>query len=186
MTRADDELTFPVAGLIGDVPGATRHFSIGPVDVEAGSGLELSRPVEGELDLARTNRGLLVRAELRTALAETCSRCLRPVETPLEIRIDEEALPSVELSSGQAVDVSAEPEVARLTGDHELRLLPLVVDAIVMGEPIAPLCRPDCPGLCPTCGLDLTEPGHEPHELELDPRLEALRSFRVDESGETD
>jgi uncharacterized protein len=186
VSRADDELTFPVAGLIGDVAGATRRFSIGPVDVDAGPGIELSRPVEGRLDLAHTNRGLLVRAQLRTALAETCSRCLRPVETPLEIAIDEEALPSVELASGQPLDVTTEPEVTRLTGDHELRLLPLVLDAIVMAEPIAPLCRPDCPGLCPICGLDLSEPGHEPHEVELDPRLEALRSFRVDESAETD
>jgi uncharacterized protein len=186
VSRADDELTFPVAGLIGDVAGATRRFSIGPVDVDAGPGIELSRPVEGRLDLAHTNRGLLVRAQLRTALAETCSGCLRPVETPLEIAIDEEALPSVELASGQPLDVTTEPEVTRLTGDHELRLLPLVLDAIVMAEPIAPLCRPDCPGLCPICGLDLSEPGHEPHEVELDPRLEALRSFRVDESAETD
>jgi len=186
VTRADDDLTFPVAGLLAEAPGATRHWAVGPTIVDPGPGIELARPVEGDLDLARTNRGLLVRATVRTALAEACSRCLRPTETPLELAIDEEALPLVDLTSGQALDVTDEPDVARLTGDHELRLLPLVVDAIIMAEPIAPLCRPDCPGICPTCGRDLSEPGHEPHEAEIDPRLEVLRAFRVDDSGETD
>lgn len=186
MTRADDELTFPVAGLLAEVPGTTRQWAVGPTVVDPGPGIELARPVEGDLDLARTNRGLLVRARIRTALAESCSRCLRPAETPLDLMIDEEALPSVDLSSGQAIDTADEPDVTRLTGDHQLRLLPLVVDAIVMAEPIAPLCRPDCPGLCPTCGRDLSEPGHEQHETEIDPRLAVLRSFRVDDSAETD
>lgn len=186
MTLADDELTYPTASLLAEAPGATRSWPIGPVDVDPGDDLPLAAPVSGRLDLARTNRGLLVRAAFGTALAESCSRCLRPISTPLDLSIDEEALPSVDLSSGQAIDTAEEPDVTRLTGDHQLRLLPLVVDAIVMAEPIAPLCRPDCPGLCPTCGRDLSEPGHEQHETEIDPRLAVLRSFRVDDSAETD
>ncbi len=186
MTRADEELTFPVAGLLAEPPGVTRHWAVGPTQVDPGADIQLAGPVRGRLDLARTNRGLLVRARVGTALAEACSRCLRPVETPLDLVIDEEALPSVELTSGAAVDTAAEPDVTRLTGDHELRLLPLILDAIVMAEPIAPLCRPDCPGLCPVCGQDLAEADHAPHATEIDPRLEVLRSFRVDESAETD
>jgi uncharacterized protein len=186
VTRVEDELTFPVAGLLAEPSGATRHWDVGPTEVAPGAGIRLAVPVQGRLDLARTNRGLLVRARIGTALAEACSRCLRPVETPLDLVIDEEALPSVELTTGGTVDTAAEPDVTRLTSDHELRLLPLIIDAIVMAEPIAPLCRPDCPGLCPACGQDLAEPGHEPHEADIDPRLEVLRSFRVDESAETD
>ena len=50
----------------------------------------------------------------------------------------------------------------------------LVRDEIVTQMPLAPLCRPDCAGLCPTCGerLDDLEPGHS-HEI-LDPRWAAL------------
>ena len=51
--------------------------------------------------------------------------------------------------------------------------------AISLAEPIAPLCRPDCPGLCETCGLDLTENlGHEHPNDEIDPRLAALAGIR--------
>ena len=46
-------------------------------------------------------------------------------------------------------------------------------DAIVLALPQAPLCRDDCPGLCPQCGVRLAdEPGHR-HEAR-DPRWAAL------------
>ena len=36
-------------------------------------------------------------------------------------------------------------------------LLPLARDAVLLNLPLAPVCRPDCAGLCPTCGADLNE-----------------------------
>lgn len=186
MTRLADELVYPVAGLLGDVAGATRDHHVGPVEVDAGEDLVLAVPVEGDLHLARTNRGLLARAHLSTALATSCSRCLRAIEVPLDLLIDEEALPSVELTTGDPLDITAEPDAVRLTDHHELDLEPLVREAIQLAEPIAPLCRPDCPGLCPECGGDLADPDHRPHEAAADPRLEVLRAFKVDAERETD
>jgi len=90
------------------------------------------------------------------------------------------------LTSGEPVDLSGEPDAIRLTDHHELDLEPLVREAIQLGEPIAPVCRPDCPGLCTECGADLSDPLHASHEVEIDPRLEALRGFKVDEERETD
>ena len=87
---------------------------------------------------------------------------------------------------GASVDTSDEPEALRLTDHHELDLEPLIRDAIQLAEPIAPVCRPDCPGLCEVCGADLSEPGHVAHEAPIDPRLEVLRAFAVDGSTETD
>jgi hypothetical protein len=57
-------------------------------------------------------------------------------------------------------------------------------EAIALAEPIAPLCEPDCPGLCPECGIRMT-PGHEHPDDDIDPRLEALRAFKVDAPDET-
>ena len=30
----------------------------------------------------------------------------------------------------------------------------MVREEVLLGVPDAPLCRPDCAGLCPTCGAD--------------------------------
>ena len=82
-------------------------------------------------------------------------------------------------ASSKPVNASAEPDVLRLNGHHELELEPVVRESIQLAEPIAPLCREDCPGLCAVCGEELTGAPHE-HEEDLDPRLEALRAFMVD------
>jgi len=79
-----------------------------------------------------------------------------------------------------------EPEVARLSDHHELDVGALVGEAISLAEPIAPLCESDCPGLCIECGERLG-PGHAAHETDdVDPRLAALRGFRVDADGESE
>jgi uncharacterized protein len=181
---ASKPLTYPLAGLLGQPPGTRQRLPIAEVTIPLGDGLRLTGPIEGVLTVARTNRGVLVDAPLRAAIAGTCSRCLIDIEIPLEIAITEEALPSVDIATGQPADRSAEPDAVRLTGHHELELEPLVREAISLAEPIAPLCRPDCPGLCIVCGERLG-PGHRAHpDDDIDPRLAALRGFRVDDEAE--
>jgi len=172
-------LTYPLAGLLAEPVGSDRRFDVAGATVQLPDDLRLAEPLEGTVRIARTNRGVIVEARLDTAIAGTCARCLRDAEVPITVEIAEEALPSVDLLSGRPVDRGPEPEVARLNRHHELELGSLVVEAISLAEPIAPLCEPACPGLCSTCGERLG-PGHQPHdEDEVDPRLAALRAFRA-------
>ena len=140
-----------------------------------------SEGLDGSLRLIRTNRGLVVRARLRTAIEQQCSRCLRDIEWPIQIEIDEEALPTLDFVTGAPVDTSDEPDALRLTEHHELALEDSVREAILLAEPIAPLCRRDCPGLCIVCGQELSSGPHDHPDEDLDPRLEALRGFGEDE-----
>jgi uncharacterized protein len=180
-----EALTYNVTGLLSDAVGASRTYAIAGVMLDLGPDLAQCDQVEGSIRMARTNRGILVTGRLSTALAETCSRCLREIEVPIAIAIEDEALPSIDLANGLPVDVSLEPDAVRLTDHHELELEPLVREAIQLGEPIAPLCRPDCPGLCIVCGGELSEGIHDHDGGEIDPRLEALGRFRVDGDAET-
>jgi uncharacterized protein len=181
-----DPLTFAVSGLMADLPGTIRDYAIEGVSVDPGEGIVLAEPVGGSVRLSRTNRGLVVAAKLSTTMAGECARCLRPVLTPIRLRIDEEVLPSIDLASGAPVPLEedGDPEGARLTDHHELELRPLVAEAICLQEPIAPLCEADCPGLCPECGQRL-EAGHGHGDGPIDPRLEALRGFRFDAGDES-
>jgi uncharacterized protein len=120
-----------------------------------------------------------VQGHLETDLAEGCSRCLRPAQAHVAIDLEEEALPSVDLESGAPLDLSSEPDGLRVSAHHELDLEPAISDAISLAEPIAPLCRPDCPGLCEVCGIDLADaPGHAHPAEDVDPRLAGLAGLR--------
>ena len=182
--RADSPLVWNVAGLLGEGVGAMRDYVFEDVPLDPGEGLRLASPVSGRIHLARTNRGLLVDGDIHTSLATECSRCLREMTVPLDLEIQEEALPSIDLQSGAPVGIAQEDEeagVLRLTDHHELDLEGAIREAIQLNEPIAPLDREDCPGLCVVCGLPLDEGAHDHPDDDVDPRLEALKAFRPSE-----
>ena len=181
-------LSYNVAGLLRSAPGTARTYPVDAAEVELAPDLRLAGPIEGQVRLSRTGRSILATAELDATLEESCSRCLRPVLAPIHVTVQEEALPSVDLDSGERLAPSDEPDVLRLDEHHELDLEQPVAEAISLAEPIAVLCRADCAGLCVVCGVDLNEdPAHGHADDEIDPRLAALAAFRpADASDQAD
>jgi len=177
-------LAYNVAGLLGSSPGDDRRYTVADATVELPDDLHLAEPISGEVHLRRTDRSILADAVLHTVLAANCSRCLRPLTTPLELTVSEEALPTIDFASGLALDTAEEPDAFRIDAHHVLDLDGPVRDAISMAEPIAPLCRPDCPGLCPECGADIADdPGHSHPDALLDPRLAPLAGWQPPSAG---
>jgi Predicted metal-binding, possibly nucleic acid-binding protein len=179
-------LRYPLSGLLAEPAGTERRYEIHGATIGLPDDLRLTEPIDGRLKVTRTNRGVIIDADLTTAIAATCSRCLRDTESPMRIEIHEEVLPAIDIASGRALDRDSEPEVARLTDHHELDFGVLAGEAISLNEPIAPLCEPDCPGLCITCGERLGPTHVEHDDVDVDPRLAALQAFRVDGEGESE
>jgi uncharacterized protein len=180
---SDGPLAWNVAGLLTDEPGADRILDVDDVTIDLGDDLTLAGPIGGRVRLLRTNRGILATADLHTALQLECSRCLREIVYPVDVRLAEEYLPALDLATGRPLPTDDEPDVARLSDHHELDLETPVREAIQLAEPIAPLDRPDCPGLCIVCGVPLDEGVHDHPVDDIDPRLEALRAFRADDDS---
>lgn len=182
-TVPGDALVINVAGLLGEAPGSHRDVALDVAELELGDDLVQAAPVAVVTRVARTNRGLIVTGRVRTALADSCGRCLAPLRIPLDAPIEEEVLPLVDLQSGLRLDTTAEPDVFRLTDHHELDLEPLAREAIQLAAPIAPVCRPDCRGLCPECGGDLNSRPHDHGNAPGDPRLAKLLELQIDEES---
>jgi uncharacterized protein len=106
-------------------------------------------------------------------------RCLDEFDEPVEIELTEEFLPSVDPSTGAALASDPqEAEVARIDAHHEMDLGALLADELALAEPMQPLCRPDCPGLCAVCGKRLEEGDHDHGPADVDPRLAQLADWR--------
>ena len=166
-------LTVNVAALLRSTPGTTRRYPVADLHLDMGGDLLQAEPIAGVVRLTRTNRGILVDGTLKTALEESCGRCLAPVVTPVEVQLREEALPTIDIETGQPVDVNEEPDALRIDDRHVLDLGQPVRDAISLAEPMTVLCRATCAGLCAVCGRDLNLEPHR-HEREPDPRLAPL------------
>lgn len=100
-----------------------------------------------------------------------CSRCLarftQKIEKEEEITLREEH--EVRLED----DDFTYPDEA-----EEVALEPYLQSLILSELGPKPLCRPDCRGLCPSCGVNLNEEEHHPDcpalHPEVDPRLAQL------------
>jgi uncharacterized protein len=172
-------LSYNVATLLREPPGAERRYAIDDVRMDIADDLQLAQPINGEVRLSRTGRSILARASLTTAIEGYCSRCLNAVVAPINVQIEEEALPSIDIDSGLPLDRDAEPDALRLDDHHELDLEVPIREAISLAEPITLLCRDECRGLCATCGVDLNAVTDHSHtEDAIDPRLAALAELR--------
>jgi uncharacterized protein len=159
-----------VRDLVGQ-PGARRTIEI----AEAVEGLrtELAfvpegRPVSARLHMESVVEGVLASGALSGPMVVRCARCLASSERPFQVE-------ARELFSPGAGPTEDEYPLT----DGFVDLEPMIRDTVLLAMPMAPLCRPDCLGLCPRCGGDrnLDECACEP---EVDPRWAGLSAIRVD------
>ena len=159
-------------------PGTVREFYRtvpAPVDL----GVELIGVPEGadlvlDLTMASVTEGVYVSGRVSGPLRGECARCLREIEDTISVDLGE--LYAYENSTTD--ETTEEDEIGRVRGDL-IDLEPALRDAVVLELPSNPVCRPDCRGLCPECGLPWDElPAGHGHE-QIDPRWAELSTLRL-------
>ncbi len=173
---------------LGRRPGAMREYRRG-VRAPAGLGSDFIGVPEGAplavaVRLESVTEGVLVTGTIAGGpgtLRGECARCLDPIAG--EVAVD--AMELFAYPDSITDETTSADEIHRIEMDH-LDLEPVVRDAIVLGLPWTPLCRPDCSGLCPDCGERLADlPAAHRHDV-IDPRWAALAAFGQPESSDGD
>jgi uncharacterized protein len=145
---------------------APQDLGLEMIGVPRGADLEL------DLRLESVSEGVLVSGTVTAPVAGECGRCLRPIRDTLTVPIQE--LYAYEHSTTD--ETTEEDEVGRLQGDL-FDLEPALRDGVVLALPTNPLCRNDCPGLCPECGVHWDElPADHSHQ-QVDSRWAALNNL---------
>ncbi len=127
--------------------------------------------VPARLDVSRTTgEGYALRLRFSAQLSGPCMRCLEP------------ATPSFEVDAREVSQPGEGDELESPYVDHGvLDLHAWARDALALALPTQILCRPECAGLCPVCGVDLNTAGPDhAHEREPDPRWAKLSEVRFD------
>ena len=159
-----------------------RAFDLRPGDVRH-AGLDLPQPpleLGGQtyavepaaphafIELQGVRGGIYLKLRFEADVRGPCYRCLEDAAVHVAVDAAEYHEPAGddELSSDYV-------EADELDAERWAR------DALVFALPAKILCRPDCVGLCPRCGIRL-EQGveHRCGEDEADPRWEKLRSWQ--------
>ena len=115
---------------------------------------------------------VLARIRLQSFMAQECRRCLEPVR----VRVDEELallfVPPDESAGADEESVRLLPD-----GPGDLDLADAIREELILSLSTLALCRPDCKGLCPRCGINLNEDRCECSHEESDPRWDTLRAL---------
>jgi uncharacterized protein len=161
-------LKLQVGFLLSESVGQSRETEFDVPNLRISDDLMLDN-LRGVLRLSRTSRGILVQGTLHAAFKGECGRCLDKTFIELDVPVEELFVypprPEAEFS---------------LSDDGILDLAPLLREEIILDTPIGVLCRPDCAGLCPTCGKNLNEGPCDCDRDEVDPRLAALKGLKDD------
>jgi uncharacterized protein len=155
-------------------PGARRdERRVGPLGLLTVAGSQL--PEEADVEVAVTLEvavgGIAVSGLVEGPWRGECRRCLQPIVGTVAAEVRELYRPA-----GHEEDA----EETYLLGIDHLDLRPLARDAILLELPLAPLCRPDCAGLCPTCGVDRNQASCQCNSDRSDLRWAALDILRPD------
>ncbi len=175
-------ISFNVAGLLHEPPGAVRDVRLRDRYVTLGPDVELAGPLDGDLRLQRTNRGILARGTVRAPLRRTCARCTDAYVEEVRAEIDEEFLPTIDPETGARLPIEVADGQSSLEIDehHEIDLGAVMHDELALTEPMHPLCRPDCAGLCVECGERMDTGAHAHATDDIDPRLAGLAALLKD------
>ena len=125
--------------------------------LQAEADVTLAAPLAGQISMLRTNLGVLVEGVLAGSVTVECTRCLRPVTIPVTVALEEEFKPTVDVLRGAYVPVDEEDAALLIDEHHVLDISEVLRQAVLLEVPMQVLCRPDCAGLCQTCGQDLNE-----------------------------
>ncbi|HET9201132.1 MAG TPA: DUF177 domain-containing protein [Dehalococcoidia bacterium] len=166
-------MEFNVVGLLKEGIGETREY-----EIEQGEVLlrdEGTRaPVSGHVKLTRTNDGILAETDLTLEVEEECARCTSSFKTSMPVRIEEIYYPTIDIDSGRRLPAQDDPEAFLIDEHHILDLSEPIRQYRWIAEDLAPLCRPECKGLCAVCGVDLNQESQHKHEAPVDARWSAL------------
>lgn len=145
------------------------HFSTKPS--ELGLGESFTEDVTVDVTVDKTSRELMLKVEMSTMGTFVCDRCIDEFDRRVQARY-------------QIVYLYAQSEMYRYPGE-EVQILSAgtpfiditedVRQYMLLAVPLKLLCRENCSGLCPRCGVNRNDQTCTCDAEEMDPRWQVLK-----------
>ncbi len=136
----------------------------------------LDNGIDYNLELTNTGEGILLRGSAQANMTTECARCLE--DARYEITGDVESY--YVLDSHRLADDESDDEFTILEADGKADLAIPIVAAIIFELPQIVLCKEDCAGLCPKCGINLNEESCDcANAIDPDNPFSALKGLKI-------
>jgi len=120
------------------------------VQTYGGRSLVFAAPLSVNCQLVFDGKGFTVSGDAETVLRSVCARCAEAFDEPLSFTFEERFVKSAELFADE------DEECYTFEGDR-ITLDTALMDNLFLQLPLISVCREDCKGLCPVCGVNRNE-----------------------------
>ncbi|WP_164019392.1 YceD family protein [Pyxidicoccus trucidator] len=162
------------------------------------TGFRATAPSTLKASLKKVSGGVLLEGQFTANVTSQCKRCLTDVELKVPVAFtlnlvpkslvrgddylkdDESVMEKKERSQGE-VGGSFELEDAdqEVFDGKVINLDPIVREQLLLALPMGTVCREDCKGLCPQCGINRNEAKCTCETKPVDPRMAPLKNIKL-------
>lgn len=169
---------------IKDQHGASVQESLQEVlDIELPGSAKLIGPVSISAEVTHAGETFHVQGKVSGSFQAECDRCLSSFKSPFQNEFQGDFMRVHSGRHSVRTDFEAERDLPDPEADlfqfqgDVINLTGLVNEAILLAIPMKYLCRTDCKGLCPSCGIPKGTKSCGCKVEEINPKFEALRKL---------
>jgi uncharacterized protein len=157
----------------GDFAHVYQPDELNPVDER----ITLIEPVtvNGKVRLSRNE--VFVNGHVDTRAQVECDRCLQQVQLPVNVDFELEYITGSDYESSEVVELGEEALSVSVFDGRTIDVDEIVKEQILLAVPTRMLCREDCKGICPECGIDRNTGECNCVTDNIDPRWAALKNL---------
>ena len=161
-------------GSKGDFAHVYQPEDLNPVDERVN--LIAPAAVNGKVRLSGNE--VFVNGHIDTRAQVECDRCLKPVELPVNVDFTLEYISGSEYEASQTAALTEEEMSVSVFDGGAIDVDEIVKEQVLLAVPTRMLCREDCKGICPDCGIDRNTGECDCITNEIDPRWAALKKLK--------
>ena len=165
-------------GRRGDFAHVYQPDELNPIDEQ----VNLTGPATVKGTVRLSGNEVVVEGHIDTRAQLECDRCLKPVELPVSADFALEYITGADYESGSNAALSEEQMSVSVFDGQAIDVDEIVKEQILLALPARTLCRDDCKGICPDCGIDRNTGECNCAADDVDPRWAALKSLKNTDS----
>jgi uncharacterized protein len=158
----------------GDFAHVYQPDELNPVDER----IRLTEPATVRGKVRLSGNEVFVNGHIDTRAQVECDRCLQQIELPVSADFVLEYITGSDYASSNMAELTEDAMAVSVFDGQAIDVDEIVKEQIVLAVPTRVLCREDCKGICPECGIDKNTGECQCVTDDIDPRWAALKNLK--------
>ena len=158
----------------GDFAHVYQPDELNPVDER----IRLTEPATVKGKVRLSGNEVFVNGHIDARAQVECDRCLQQIELPVSADFALEYITGSDYESSEMAELTEDAMAVSVFDGKAIDVDEIVKEQILLAVPTRLLCREDCKGICPECGIDKNTGECQCVKDDIDPRWAALKNLK--------